>query len=87
MCQPSDRIGFAAACGMLYQIVFLGMMLLNISDHLAHGVQLMVPREDQRFFFLFLAGVGILFDFLLQENDLVDQIQHGILFQDILPHI
>ena len=49
--------------------------------------ELMIPGEDQCFLDFPLAGVGILLHFLLQKNNLVDEIQNCILLQNIFPHI
>ena len=87
MCQPCNGIGFAAACRVLNEIVFLAVMFDYICHQLAHGIELVIPGENQRFLGDTLTGVRVFLGLLLQEYDFINQIQHCIFFEDIFPHI
>ena len=87
MCQPCNSIGFAAARRVLNQIVFLAVVFYDICHQLAHGIELVIPRENQRFLSNTLTSIRGFLGLLLQENDFINQIQHRIFFEDIFPHI
>ena len=75
---------------MLDQIVPSGSVRPDIRDQLAHYVQLVVTREDQAppCHGLGLAGC-VLFLLLpyFKADELLDDIHHTILIQDVLPDI
>ena len=87
MCQPCNGIGFAAAGRVFNEIVFLTVVFHYICHQLAHGIELVIPGENQRFLGDTLASIRVFLGFLLQENDFINQIQHRIFFEDIFPHI
>ena len=87
MCQPCNGIGFAAAGRMFNEIVFLAVVFYDVCHQLAHGIELVIPRENQRFLSNTLTSIWVFLGLLLQENDFINQIQHRIFFEDIFPHI
>ena len=87
MGQPCNGIGFATARRVLNQIIFLAMVFCDICHQLAHGIELVIPGENQRFLGNTLTGIRVFLGFFLQENDFINQIQHCIFFEDIFPHI
>ena len=87
MCQPRNGIGFTAAGRVFNEIVFLTVVFYDICHQLAHGIKLVISRENQRFLGNTLTGIRVFLGLLLQENDFINQIQHCIFFEDIFPHI
>ena len=87
MCQPCNGIGFAAAGRVLNQIVFLTVVFYDICHQFAHGIELVIPGENQRFIGNTLTGIRVFLGFFLQENDFINQIQNRIFFENIFPHI
>ena len=87
MGQPCNGIGFATARRVLNQIIFLAMVFCDICHQFAHGIELVIPGENQRFLGDTLASIRVFLGFLLQENDFINQIQHCIFLEDIFPHI
>ena len=87
MCQPCNGIGFAAAGRVFNEIVFLAVVFYDICHQLAHGIELVIPRENQRFLSNTLTGIRVFLGFFLQENDFINQIQNRIFFENIFPHI
>ena len=87
MCQPCNGIGFAAACRVLNQVIFLAVVFYDIFHQLAHGIKLMITGENQRFLGHTLTGIRVFLGLLLQEYNFINQIQHCIFFEDIFPHI
>ena len=84
--QPSNFIGFTAACTVLQKIVQAAAMLLNISKHLTQHIKLMIARKNNCFVLLHLA-VGIFFFADLDKHELAKDFQQAVLLQDIVPHI
>ena len=87
MGQPSDGIGLAGTGAVLDQIILGSAVLPDVSQHTADHIQLMVARENQIFRTLHLAGLVIDFFFYLHKDKLADEVKHGVLGQNILPHI
>ena len=72
--QPCNGIGFAAARRVLNEIVFLAVMFYYICHQLAHGIELMITGENQRFLGDTLSGIRVFLGLLLQEYDFINQI-------------
>ena len=87
MCQPCNGIGFAAAGRVFNEIVFLTVVFYDICHQFAHGIELVIPGENQRFLGNALTGIRVFLTLLLQENDFINQIQYRIFFEDIFPYI
>ena len=87
MSQPSNCICLTTTGRVLNQVVLFGVVFHHIRYQLTHSIKLMIAGENQGFLSFSLAGVRVFLGFILQENDLVDQIQYSVLLQDILPHI
>ena len=87
MGQPCNGIGFAAARRVLNEIVFLAVMFYYICHQLAHGIELVIPGENQCFLGDTLTGIRVFLGFFLQENDFINQIQNGVFFENVFPHI
>ncbi len=65
---------------VLNEIVFLTVVFYDICHQLAHGIKLVISRENQRFLGNTLTGIRVFLGLLLQENDFINQIQHCIFF-------
>ena len=87
VCQPCNGIGFAATSRVLNEIIFLAVMFYDVCHQLTHGIELVIPGENQRFLGDTLSGIRVFLGLLLQENDFINQIQHRVFFEDIFPHI
>ena len=59
---------------MLDQVIVSGTIVAYMSDQLAHHIQLMIARKNQRFA-------------VLQVHKLLDNVHHTVLLKDILPQI
>ena len=65
MCQPCNGIGFAAAGRVLNEIVFLAVVFYDICHQLAHGIELVIPGENQCFLGHTLTGIRVFLGILL----------------------
>ena len=87
MRKPRNGICLATACRMLNQIVFACAVNTNVRRQFFNCPQLVVTREDNRFFLRDLAGVSIFYAFLLYKYKPLDE-QDDLLFcPNVLPHI
>ena len=87
MRQPCNGVGFARTGAVLNQIVLRGTVYPDIREKFADHIQLVVARENEIFRPFHLAGLVIDLFLYLNKNELADQVQDGILRQNILPHI
>ena len=87
MGQPRNGIGFATACRVFNEIVFLTVVFYDICHQFAHGIELVIPGKNQRFLGNTFTGIRVFLSFFLQENDFINQIQHRIFFENVFPHI
>ena len=85
--QPRDGVGFPAARRVLDEIIFLAVVLYHVRSQLAHNMKLMIAGENQPFPGHAPSGSGVPSGLLLQENHFINQIQKGVFFENILPHI
>lgn len=87
MRQPCDGVGFAGACTVLNQIILRCAVVTDITQQLANHIELMIPREYD-ILGLFRFSCQLVFAFLrFDEDELADEVEDSILFQNILPHI
>ena len=87
MRQPCDRVRFAGACAVLNQIILRRAILTHIHQQLADHVKLMISWENDIFGLLRFSGQLILAFLRFDEDELADEVEDSILFQNILPHI
>ena len=87
MSQPGNGIRLPGASRVLDQIVLRRAVDGDVSENLADGVELMIARENQGFPALRLARQVVLLFLHFEEHELADQFQHGILSQDVFPHV
>ena len=87
MSQPCDGVRFTGPCAVLDQVILCGAVLTDIGQQSPDDIKLVVPREDNVFRLLCLAG-QLVFAFLCFDKDeLADEVKNGILFENILPHV
>ena len=72
--RPRNGIGLAASGAVLDQVIMPRSVLPDIGQQLAHHIQLMIARKNQRFA-------------VLQVHKLLDNVHHTVLLKDILPQI
>ena len=88
--RPGDGIRLAGTGGMLNQVVVARAVFGNMGHHLPHRVKLVIARKYQAFLFddLFRAvGLELLFLRDLQMDELLQDIHHAVLLENILPEI
>ena len=72
---------------MLNQIILRRAIFPHICQQFADHIQLVIPRKDNVFGLLRFPGQLILAFLGLDEDELADEGEDGILFQNVLPHI
>lgn len=72
---------------MLDQVILCGTVHTDIDENFTNDIQLMVAGKNEIFSPFHLAGLVIDLLLHLNKNELADQIQDGILCQNVLPHI
>ena len=72
---------------MLNQIVLRRAVFTHICQQLTDHVKLVIPGKDNVFGLLRFPGQLILVFLSLDEDELADEVEDGILCQNILPHI
>ena len=87
MRQPCDRIRFARACAVLDQIVLRRAILPHIRQQLADYVKLVIPGKDNVFGLLRFPGQFVLAFLGFDKDELADEVEDSVLFQNVLPHI
>ena len=85
--QPSDGIGLTGTGTVLDQIILSGTVFPNIGEELTDDIQLVIAREDEVLRTLHFAGFIVHLFLDLYKDELADEVKHGILGQNILPHI
>ena len=85
--QPSDGIGLTGTGTVLDQIILSGTVFPNIGAELTDDIQLVIAREDEVLRTLHFAGFIVHLFLDLYKDELADEVKHGILGQNILPHI
>ena len=85
--KPSDGIRLAGTCAMLYQIVLSCAVFPDVCQQLPNRIQLVVARENQALASLHLpcSLIDLLVD--CHKDKAADEVEDGILGQNILPHI
>lgn len=86
MRQPCDGVGFAASGAMLDQIPLAGTVCSGIEDQFADDIELVIAGENDTFALVASAG-EILFVFHFEMDIAADDLQPGILGQDLFPQI
>ena len=72
--RPRNGVGLAASGAVLDQVIMPRSVLSDIGQQLAHHIQLMIARKNQRFA-------------VFQIHKLLDNVHHTVLLKDILPQI
>ena len=72
---------------MLNQIILRRAILAHIRQQLADHVKLVISGKDDVFGLLRFPGQLILAFLGFDEDELADEVEDGILFQNVLPHI
>ena len=72
--RPRNGVGLAASGAVLDQVIMSRPVLSDIGQQLAHHIQLMIARKNQRFT-------------VLQVHKLLYNVHHTVLLKDILPQI
>ena len=85
--QPCDRVRFAGACAVLDQIILRRTVLTHIRQQLADHIQLMISRKNNTFGLLCFPGQFVLAFLGFDEDELADEVEDSVLFQNVLPHI
>ena len=85
--QPSDGVRLTGTCAVLYQIVLGRAVFPNVCQQLPNRIQLVVARENQALAAFYFSGR--LIDLLIDryKDKAADEVEDGILGQNILPHI
>jgi len=87
MSQPRNRVCFSRTGAVLDQVILCGTVHTDIGENFTNDIQLMVAGENEVFRPLDLAGPVIDFLLHLNKNELANEVQDGILRQNVLPHI
>lgn len=87
VCQPCDGVCFAGTCAVLNQIILRRAILAHIRQQLADHVKLVISGKDDVFGLLRFPGQLILAFLGFDEDELADEVEDTVLFQNILPHI
>ena len=82
--EPSNGEALAASRRMLDQVTLTCPATARVADHPAHGIELMITREDQGLASRLPAFLILLFDFV---DELTDKIEHAVARPDSLPQI
>ena len=85
--KPSNGISFARTRTVLNQIVLRSSVCAHVGEQLADYVQLVISGEYYRLFYRSSARNLVHFLLAFDKDKLGDKVKHGILFEDILPHI
>ena len=88
--RPSDAVRLARARGMLDEVVLARSVLANVGDDLAHGIELVIAREDNPLLLaLHLVAARVELRLLLdfQVEELVDDVEQAVLLQGDLPQV
>ena len=84
MGEPGDGEALAAAGRVLDQVALARAVAAGVGHQAAHGVELLVAREDQEA----LAGLAALVVLLLHlVDELADQVEHAVAGPDLLPEV
>ncbi len=90
VCRPRDGIRFPGAGAVLDEVIAPRAVLPDVRDELAHDIELVEAREDQRFLSdLFFRAVRLRLLFLrhLKMDELLHDIHHAVRLKDRLPQI
>src|SRR5438105_15949365 len=90
MRQPGDAVGLAAAGGVLDQVIAAGALASCRRDQFAHGVALVVAREDHRLGDDAPLAAGAVVDFLLvllDEHEAAEDVEQAVALQHLFPQI
>ena len=75
---------------MLYQIIPARAVFPNVSDELPHDVQLMIAGKDKplpRHGFLRSINILLLFFSDFQTDELLNDVHHTVLVQNLFPYV
>ena len=82
--EPGDGVALAAAGRVLDQVALAGAVRARVRHQPAHGIELLVAREDQEA----LAGLAALVVLFLDlVDELADEVEHAVARPGLLPEV
>ena len=85
--QPCDGVCFAGTCAVLNQIILRRAIFTHVGQQFTDHIQLMVSWKDDVFRLLRFPSQLILAFLDFDKDELADEVEDSVLFQNVLPHI
>src|SRR4051794_34162877 len=84
MSEPPNCKGFAASRRVFDQVAVSGPVPARVGDQLAHTIELLVARENQKTLAGLAAPLVLLLDFM---DELADEVEHTVARPGLFPQI